>query len=147
MAESDPHVESSPSHLEGRWTNGRGRGPRWVPLLWPTGEGEAGWGSGQRMLWRWPGWLWPAGLAGEGAVWAGTGLKAGPVATSEQCFYVFQPRVSGVGLPLGAKSTLIWSVLISAAATVTTSTVARTCRSRSCGRTRIAKPWRPGECT
>ena len=38
----------------------------------------------------------PAGLAGEGAVWAGTGLKAGPVATGEQCFYVFQPIVSCV---------------------------------------------------
>ena len=67
-----------------------------MPLLWPTGEGEAGWGSGQRMLRRWLGWLRPTGLAGEGAVWAGTGLKAGPVAGGEEYFYVFQPRVSCV---------------------------------------------------
>lgn len=67
-----------------------------VPLLWPMGEGEAGWGSGQRM--RGDGPLGSGLLACWGRGGAGTGLKAGPVATSEQCFYVFQPRVSGVGL-------------------------------------------------
>ena len=131
MAQSDSHVESSLSHLEGKWAGWRGREPRLAPLLWPRGEGKAGWGSGQRwpmsgMAQRWPGMLGPAGLAGEGAVLAGTGLRPGPMATDERCVSLFQPTVRCVWFPLDATSSPS-SVLISAVAPVMTSTAALMC--------------------
>lgn len=64
---------------EGKWTGGEGA-QLGTSAVAQGGEGKAGWGSGQRwlvtgMALRWSSMLGPAGLAGKGAVLAGTWLR------------------------------------------------------------------------